>query len=56
MTYVIDKGTELGMLVKSYQDLDESMQRRLLGYMEALIEQQKEKKENTQFMDDPPCS
>lgn len=46
VTYVIDKGTELGMLVKSYQDLDESMQRRLLGYMEALIEQQKEKKEN----------
>lgn len=43
MTYVIDKGTELGQLVECYQDLDEGAQRRLLGYMEGLVEQQKEK-------------
>ena len=42
VTYVIDKGTELGMLVESYQQLEGSMQRRLLGYMEALREMQKE--------------
>lgn len=43
MTYVIDKGTELGQLVEGYQDLDEGAQRRLLGYMEGLMEHQKEK-------------
>ena len=42
MTYVIDKGTELGILVESYQQLDENMQRKVLGYMEALKELQKE--------------
>ena len=42
MTYVIDKGTELGILVESYQQLDENMQRKVLGYMEALRELQKE--------------
>ena len=42
MTYVIDKGTELGILVESYQQLDENMQRKVLGYMEALNELQKE--------------
>ena len=36
MTYVIDKGTELGILVENYQNLDGSMQKKLLGYMEAL--------------------
>ena len=36
MTYVIDKGTELGILVGNYQNLDGSMQKKLLGYMEAL--------------------
>lgn len=36
MTYVIDKGTELGILVEDYQNLDGSMQKKLLGYMEAL--------------------
>ena len=42
MTYVIDKGTELGILVESYQQLEENMQRKVLGYMEALRELQKE--------------
>lgn len=42
-TYVIEKGTELGQLVECYQDLDIGGQRRLLGYMEGLMEQQKEK-------------
>ena len=42
MTYVIDKGTELGILVESYQQLDENQKRRVLGYMEALRESQKE--------------
>ena len=36
MTYVIDKGTELGILVEEYQNLDGNMQKKLLGYMEAL--------------------
>ena len=38
MTYVIDKGTELGLLIEGYQELDDKRQRRLLGYMEALKE------------------
>ena len=42
MTYVIDKGTELGILVESYQQLDENMQRKVMGYMEALRELQGE--------------
>lgn len=42
-TYVIDKDTELGVLVESYQKLDGNMQKKLLGYMEALRELQKEK-------------
>ena len=42
-TYVIDKGTELGILVESYQNLDDSMQKKLLGYMEALKALQDEK-------------
>ena len=42
MTYVIDKGTELGILVESYQQLKENQKRRVLGYMEALRELQKE--------------
>ena len=43
VTYVIDKGTELGILIESYQQLEGNMQRRLLGYLEALQELQKEK-------------
>ena len=38
MTYVIDTGTELGLLIEGYQELDDKRQRRLLGYMEALKE------------------
>ena len=37
-TYIISKGTELGMLVESYQRLDADMQKRLMGYMAALNE------------------
>ena len=40
LTYVIDKGTELGILVENYQQLEGSMQKKLLGYMEALKELQ----------------
>ena len=43
MTYVIDKGTELGILVENYQNLDGNMQKKLLGYMEALKALQDEK-------------
>ena len=35
-TYVISKGTEIGMLVESYQKLNPDMQTRLMGYLEAL--------------------
>ena len=35
-TYVISKGTEIGMLVESYQKLNPGMQKRLMGYLEAL--------------------
>lgn len=35
-TYVIGKETEIGMLVESYQKLSPDMQKRLLGYLEAL--------------------
>lgn len=37
-TYVISKDTELGTLVETYQRLDADMQRRLMGYLEALAE------------------
>ena len=40
LTYVIDKGTELGMLIESYEQLEGSMQKKLLGYLEALKELQ----------------
>ena len=39
-TYVISKGTDVGMLVESYQKLDSDMQKRLRGYLEALKELQ----------------
>lgn len=39
ITYVIDKGTELGTVVEKYQSLDRDLQRKLLGYIEALTEQ-----------------
>ena len=37
-TYVISKGTDVGKLVESYQQLDPDLQKRLLGYLEALKE------------------
>lgn len=37
-TYVISKGTDIGTLVESYQKLDPDLQKRLLGYLEALNE------------------
>lgn len=36
--YVISKDSELGNLVETYQSLDQAMQRRLMGYLEALSE------------------
>lgn len=38
MLYVISKDSELGNLVELYQNLDDAMQRRLMGYLEALWE------------------
>ena len=37
-TYVISKETEIGTLVETYQKLDADMQKRLMGYLEALKE------------------
>ena len=36
--YVISKDSELGNQVETYQRLDQAMQKRLIGYMEALSE------------------
>lgn len=36
-TYIIDKETDIGILVESYQELDYDRKRRLMGYMDALI-------------------
>ena len=36
--YVISKGSEVGILVETYQSLDQEMQRRVMGYLEALSE------------------
>lgn len=36
MTYVVDKGTELGCLIESYQSMDVKDQKRIMGYMQAL--------------------
>lgn len=36
-TYIIDKETDLGILVESYQELYYDRKRRLMGYMDALI-------------------
>ena len=37
-TYVVDKGTELGILIETYQNMDTANQKRLLGYMQALMD------------------
>ena len=39
--YVVDKGTELGCLIDTYQSMDAEDQKRLLGYMQALIDVKK---------------
>ncbi len=36
--YVIDRGTELGILVTRYRELDEKQRARVMGYLEALRE------------------
>ncbi len=35
--YVIDKDTEMGMIIKSYHDMDEHQRERLCGYIEAIM-------------------
>ena len=40
-TYVVDKGTELGALIETYQSMDTEDQKRLIGYMQALIDMKK---------------
>ncbi len=37
-TYIIDKDSEMGLLIDAYSDLDHDMRQRLLGYAEALRE------------------
>ena len=39
MTYVVDRTTELGTLIETYQKLDAAQQNRLMGYMQAMLEQ-----------------
>lgn len=41
MTYVVDKGTDLGCLIETYQRMDASDQKRLMGYMQALLDLKK---------------
>lgn len=40
-TYVISKGTEIGTLVEIYQKLEPDMQKRAMGYLEALSDLEK---------------
>lgn len=37
-TYVISKGTNIGALVESYQQLSTEQKKRLMGYLDAIIE------------------
>ena len=37
-TYVVDKGTELGNMIEMYQNVDASDQKRIIGYMQALMD------------------
>ncbi len=37
-TYVISKGTDIGALVESYQQLSTEQQKRLMGYLDAIKE------------------
>jgi transcriptional regulator with XRE-family HTH domain len=34
--YIIDKDTEMGMMIETYHDMNEQQRERLIGYMEAL--------------------
>lgn len=45
-TYVISKGTDEGTVIETYQKLDRDSQRRLLGYMQALMDLNLNKKES----------
>ena len=40
-TYVVDKGTELGSMIEMYQNVDASDQKRIIGYMQALMDMKK---------------
>ena len=40
-TYVVDKGTELGNMIEMYQSVDVSDQKRIIGYMQALMDMKK---------------
>lgn len=42
MTYVVDKGTELGCLIEAYQSMDALDQKRIIGYMQALMDMKKQ--------------
>lgn len=37
-TFVVEKGTDLGVVVETYQNLDMERQKQLLGYMQALLD------------------
>lgn len=39
MTYVVNRTTELGTLIETYQKLDAAQQNRLMGYVQAMLEQ-----------------
>ena len=41
-TYVVDKGTELGSMIEMYQNVDASDQKRIIGYMQALMDMKKQ--------------
>lgn len=36
--YVIDKNSELGMLIEKYMDTDDEMRARMMGYLDAFID------------------
>lgn len=35
--YIIDKDTDMGLLIKKYHEMDELQRERLMGYLEAMI-------------------
>ena len=36
-TYVVDKASSLGYMIETYQNLSDEQQKRVLGYMEAIL-------------------